>query len=188
MCVCVSPYTSDSLLSLSLHVCPPLPLPLCAVTSRPTGPVAMGYPGQRTVVTPEIRLMEQQRHYEIQQQQHQMRIRQQQQQQQQRMLMMQQPSAVPGQFRMPATPTNTAMMTYRPAHPRMMNPAMRMGGMPGGSPGMSGMQGAHMQPRPVMRPQGGHPGMAPPPGGGAYSQAGAQYQGAPHYRQPGYYQ
>ena len=163
-------------------------------------PVAMGYQGaavQRTMMTPEMRQMAEQRRYqEIQQQQQQqqeLRLRQhQQQQQQQRLLMMQQQqhsSAMPGQFRMPATPANPAMMTYhRQSHPRMVNPAMRMGGMPGGNPGMGGMQGAHMQQRPVMRPQGGPPGMAPPPGGGAYSQAGAKYQGAPHYRQPGYYQ
>ena len=43
-------------------------------------------------------------------------------------------------------------------------------GMPGGTPGMSGMQSAHMQQCPMMRPQGGAPGMAPPPGGGAYPQ------------------
>ena len=135
VCACarISPYTSDFLLSLSLHVCPPLLLPSCAVTSHLTGPVAMGYPGQRTVVTPEMRLREQQKHYKIQQQQHQMQMRQQQQQQQQQqqMLMMQQPCTVPGQFRMPATLTNTAMMAYRSSHPRMMNPAIRMGNVGG---------------------------------------------------------
>ena len=140
-----------------------------------------------------MQIAEQRRyHQEMQmQQQHEMRIRQQQQQQQQRnyLMMQQQSSAVPGQFRMPSTPANLTMMTYRQSQPRMMSqgPTMRMG-MPGGTPGMSGMQSAHMQQRPMMRPQGGAPGMAPPPGGGAYPQAGPQYQGAPHYRQPGFYQ
>ena len=120
--------------------------------------VAMGYHGgavQRMMMTAEMRQMAEQRRYQEMQQQ----------QQQQ-----QESSAMPGQFRMPATPANPAMMTYhRQSHPCMVNPAMRMGGCQGETLEWAGCRVPTCSNMPSDASPGRPSRNGQSPGGGAYS-------------------
>ena len=70
-----------------------------------------------------------------------------------------------------------AMMVHHQSHPRMISPTMRIGGMPGGSPGMGGVQSAHIYAAvPIDALQGRPTCDGPAPRGGLLA---SQYQGAP---------
>ena len=64
------------------------------------------------------------------------------------------------------TPDTTGLPIQTPVPMPTALPTMRMGGMPGETPGMGGMPGAHMQQRTVMRPQWGLLGWPRPQGEG----------------------
>ena len=78
-----------------------------------------------------------------------------------------------------------SMKVYNQSHPHMMNLTMRIGGMPGGSPEWMGCRvPTYMLLCPLMCRRGGHPVMAPPPGGLTCKPV----PGSPSYHQLGYYQ
>ena len=64
-----------------------------------------------------------------------------------------------------------SMMVYHQSHPRMMNLTMRIGGMPGESPGMGGVQSAHIYAAVPIDASQGRPSCDGPAPRGAYLQA-----------------
>ena len=64
-----------------------------------------------------------------------------------------------------------SMMVYHQSHPRMISPTMRIGGMPGGSPGMGGVQSAHIYAAAPIDALQGRPTCDGPAPSGAYLQA-----------------
>ena len=64
-----------------------------------------------------------------------------------------------------------SVMVYHQSHQCMMNPTMRIGGMPGGSPGMGGVQSAHIYAAAPIDASQGRPSCDGPAPRGAYLQA-----------------